>query len=109
MSGGWAAEKECLQELERIAVLALGCSQQREIGAEGRCARCGAVAETDFTEDDREPEALLGMIVGRFHAIDVQKAEDAVGIACGIDESLAELFGVRPSQRGTANSMEPPL
>lgn len=91
-------QEECLKEGQGVAPLSLGGGQQREIGAEGGCAQSGAISEADFAEDDRESEALLGVIIGGFHAVDVEEGKEAQGVALGIDESLPEVFGVRMNQ-----------
>ena len=95
-----------MQESERVAVLTLGGGDKREIGAEGLRAEHGTVAETDLAEDDRQSEALLGMVVGGLHAVDIEEGEDSICIAFGVDDSLSEIFAMGIVQARPANGIE---
>lgn len=89
--------------------MALGRDDERKIGAESLCAERGTIAEADFAEYDGESEALLGVIVGGFHAVDVKKSEDAVCIAVSINKPLSEIFGIWVAQMRVADGVDSSL
>lgn len=95
-----------MEEREGVALLAFGGRDERKVRAEGFGARIGTVPEADFAEDDREPETLFGMVVGGRHTVDIEESEDSVGVALGIDESLAEILGVGIIKRLSAEGGE---
>ena len=70
-------EKEGLKEGEGIALLTFGGGEEREVDAEGGRTESGAIAEADLAEDDGESEALFGVMVGRFHTVDVEESKKA--------------------------------
>jgi hypothetical protein len=71
------------KESERIALLAFRRDDAGKVGTDGRCPESGTIAEAYFPEDNRESEALLGMIVRGLHAVDVKESENARGITQG--------------------------
>jgi len=73
------------------------------------CAERGTITEADFAEDDGESEALLGMIVCGFHAVDIKESEDSICVAVRGDESLPEIFGIWIVQVGAADGIESAL
>ena len=106
LCNGSAVKQESLKESERVTILAFGGDDERKVGAESLCAESGAITEADFAEDNRESETLLGMIVGGFHAVDVEEGEDAVSIALWINESLPEVFSIGIVQVRAADGIE---
>ena len=95
-----------MQERERVAVLTLGGGDKGKVGAECLRAERGTVAETDFAEDDGESEALLGLVVGGLHAVDVEEGEDSMGVAFRVGEPLPEVFGMGMVQGRAADGIE---
>ena len=67
----------------------------------------GAVAEDELVEDDRVAKGLFRIVVGRRHAVDGQKSKEPVVIAFGVNEPLAQVFGLRMATRRFADAFEP--
>ena len=59
--------------------MAFGGGEEREVGGQRLSPAQGLAAEGDLAEDDREPERLLGVVVGRRHARDLQEREEVGG------------------------------
>ncbi len=71
--GEWgisAAEEYGSEKLNGISPLSLGGGQQPKIRCHSLCSEEGSTAEGDLAKDDGKAEGLLGMIVGRRHAVD---------------------------------------
>ena len=102
-------KQEGLEESERVTQLTFCGGDEGKVGAECVGAERGAAAEADFTEDDRKSEALLGMVVGGLHAVDVKEGEDSICVAVRINESLPEIFGMGIVQVRAADGVESTL
>ena len=74
---------------------ALGGMDEGEIDGQGVGAPVGAVTEDEFAENNRVPQGLFRIVVGRRHAVDVEKGKDPVVVAFWIEETLAQVFGLR--------------
>lgn len=83
--------------------------QQGKIDAQGVSAQLRAVAEDDFAEDHGMAEAAFRKVVGGRHVIDAQKSKEAVGVARGIDQPLAEVLRLRVRQGRLAEAVQPVL
>ncbi len=90
-----AIEEQGLEKRNRVELFGSGGREHREIYGQGVSAEVGAIAEDDFAEDDGMAQAAFRNIVGRRHAMDAQERKEAVGVALGIEQTLAEVLRLR--------------
>lgn len=70
-----------------------GCGEQQgEINGQGICPEKRAIAETEFSEDDGTSERLFSVVVGGWHAVNIEKGEEVWRIAFGLRKAAAEVL-----------------
>ena len=84
-----------------------GCGEGEVDGKRLR-AREGLAAEGDLTEDDREPERLLGVVVGRRHARDLKEGKEIVTVALRVGDPLPQVLRLGVCERSTADFVTRP-
>jgi hypothetical protein len=104
-----ALEEEVLKKPNRVEMFGPGGMQQGEIDGQGVSAPIGAIAEDDSAEDHGMTEAAFRKVVGGRHAMDAQEGKEAVGVALGIQQTLAEVLRLRVIQRRVADAIQPSL
>ena len=77
-----------------------------EVDSHGVGAPIGAVAEDEFSEDDRVTEGLFRIVIGWWHAVNVEESKEPVVVAFWIQESLAKVFGFRVLARHFADAVK---
>ena len=56
-------------------------------------------SKADFPEDDGMAQGLLGVIVGRLHAVDFQKDKEPFAVPIRIRNSFSQIFGFFITER----------
>lgn len=74
--------------------LTLGGVEDGEVDSEHLHVEFGSAAEDNLAQDDGLPERLLGVIVGRWLAVDLEESEEARIVAFGIEQAQTEAFGL---------------
>jgi len=88
-------EEQGFQDGDGGEVLAVGRVQDGEVDGECVSALDRTVPEDDLTKEDRLPECSFGMIVRRGHAVYIEKCEQTMIIALGIEEAQPKTLGRR--------------
>jgi len=85
---------------------ALGGMDKGEIDGQGVSALVGTVAEDEFAEDDWMTKGLFRVVIGRWHAVDIEESKEAEMIAFWVHEPLAEVFSLRVMAWGFADALK---
>lgn len=102
-------KEQRLEEEERVSLLPLGGDDQGKIDAKRLSSLLRTIAETDFAKDDGKSEALLSMVVGGGHSVDLQEGQDTSGIPLGVDQPLPQILGFGMKQGPATDGFEPAL
>ncbi len=80
-----------------------------QVDREGLCAPQGSAAETDLLENDRQSQGLFGVVVGRWHILDLEECEEILSVAFRIGKSLTQILGILLGQRLPSKRVEDTL
>ena len=95
-------EEKISEQLDGISSLSFCGGQQREVYRQRPSAAERSAAEGYLAEDHGEAERLLCMVVGRWHAVDLEEREEICGIAFRVGNPLSEVLRVRVLQGALA-------
>ena len=101
-----AGKQGGFQQCDEIAIPAFGRMDEREVDSHRAGALVGTVAEDKLSKDDRVAQRLFRIVIGRWHAVDIEESKEAEMIAFWVHEPLAEVFSLRVMAWGFADALK---
>ena len=99
-----AGKQRGFEEGDEVAIAAFGGMDEREVDSHRAGALVGAVAEDELSKDDRVAQGLFRVVIGRWHPVDIQESKEPIVVALWIQQSLAQIFGLRVMARFFADA-----